>query len=121
MLSDAEATATGGIVSGKEGAFKIRSYDVPGLHMGLSVFSCYGIVELQSSQASASHGEESDILYVIYVFRVRDLPRPMSALYGCAQKTILEFTHIEDFKNVGVADDWRSGGINVRARTDRGC
>jgi hypothetical protein len=63
----------------------IRGYDVPGLHMGLAVLSCYGIVKLQSSQASASHGEEGDILYVIYIFRIRDLPRSVSVLYGCAQ------------------------------------
>jgi hypothetical protein len=67
----------GRIVSGKESAVEIRSYDVPGLHMGLSVLSRNGIVELQSSQARASHGEEGDILYVIYVFRIRDLPRSL--------------------------------------------
>ena len=78
--------------------------------MGLPVLSCYGIVELQSSQASAGHGKEGDILYVIYVFRIRDLPHSMSVPYGCAQKTMLEFTHIEDFKNVGIADDCDSEG-----------
>jgi hypothetical protein len=111
MLSDAEAGTKIGNCLGKESAFKIRSYDVPSLHMGLPVLSCYGIVELQSSQASAGHGEESDILYVIYVFRIRDLPRSMSILYGCAHKTILEFTHVEDFKNLGIADDWRFRGV----------
>ena len=84
---------------------------LPGLHMGLPVLSCYGIIELQSSQASASHGEESDILYVIHVFRICDLPRSMSVLDGCAQRTILEFTHVEDFKNLGIADDWRFRGV----------
>jgi hypothetical protein len=79
--------------------------------MGLPVLSCYGIVELQSSQASASHGKEGDILYVIHVFRIRDLPRSMSVLNGCAQKTILEFAHVEDLKNLGIADDWRYRGV----------
>jgi hypothetical protein len=65
----------------------MRCYDVPGLHMGLSVLPCYGIVELQSPQASAGHGKESDVLYVIYIFRIRDLSSSMSVLYGlgCAQ------------------------------------
>ena len=55
--------------------------------MGLSMLPCYGIVELQSSQASASHGKEGDVLYVIYIFRIRDLSCSMSVLYhdGCAQ------------------------------------
>jgi len=67
-----------------------RSYDVPGLHMGLSVLPCYGVVELQSSQASASHGKEGDVLYVIYIFWIRDLPSSMSALYD-VPGTMLEF------------------------------
>lgn len=117
MLSDAEAATKRENASGKESEFKIRSYDVPGLHMGLSVLSCYGIVELQSSQASASHRKEGDVLYVIYVFRIRDLRGSISVLYGCAQKTTPEFTHVEDSKNVGIADDWRFRGVNVRART----
>ena len=75
--------------------------------MGLSVLSCYGIVELQSSQASASHGKEGDVLYVVYIFRIRDLPRSMSVLYGCAQNE----THVKDFKNVCIADHWRFRGV----------
>jgi hypothetical protein len=75
--------------------------------MGLSVLSCYGIVELQPAQASASHGKEGDVLYVIYIFRIRDLSRSMSVLYGYAQNN----THVEDFKNVGIADDWRFRGV----------
>lgn len=76
MLGDAEAaTEKRGFVSGRRVAAMIRGYDVPGLHMGLSVLPCYGIVVLQSSQASASHGKEGDVLYVIYIFRIRDLPK----------------------------------------------
>ena len=48
-------------------------YDVPGLHVGLPMLSCHGIVELQSSQASASHGKEGDVLDVIHFFRTRNL------------------------------------------------
>lgn len=37
-------------------------------------------------------------------------------------RTVLGFTHVENFKNVGIADDWqfmmRRDG--VRDRTDRG-
>jgi hypothetical protein len=75
----------GGLSQVRKCVHEIRSYDVPGLHMGLSVLSCYGIVELQSAQASASHGKEGDVLYVIYIFRIRDLSRSMSVLYGCAR------------------------------------
>jgi hypothetical protein len=55
--------------------------------MGLSVLPCYGIVELQTPQASASHGKEGDVLYVVYIFRIRDLSHSVSVLYndGCAQ------------------------------------
>lgn len=36
----------------------------------------------------------------------------MSMLYGCARaKTILGLTHVENFKDVGIAYDWQFGGV----------
>ena len=54
-------------------------FSLPGLHMGLTVLFGLGVVELEGTEASASHKEESDVLDVLDILLVRVLSDGISS------------------------------------------